>query len=124
MSPTFVPGPKERVEIDGSGGRTWCTDCSQHQPLEPAPGFEASHAKIEEQEGTDLWRTVIRLEVLSRGRLPDMELHELAEAVTTGDCSGSAHDATEQEVSAACMRRLLIAQGSDPEFLLDGDDDG
>jgi hypothetical protein len=63
---------------------------------------------------------VIAVEVLSREPLDGDEIGSLADlhhAVTDGDCSGELWPLiTNQHVTAGRMARLLIAQGSKPEF--------
>ena len=71
---------------------------------------------------SELTRTLFQLEVLSNGPLEAPSLRELAEACTTGPCSGCLKVAAEEVVDPRTMARLLINQGSDPEFLLDEGD--
>jgi hypothetical protein len=62
--------------------------------------------------------------VLSEGFNPPdySSLSEVAEDIDNGDASGEVtYDHT--EVSKDTMRELLIAQGSDPEFLIIEDED-
>lgn len=69
------------------------------------------------------WRTTYTVVVLSKDTpASNLGLEELAEAITTGDCSGVSDDDGGKELTRKEMVRALIAQGSDPEFLqLDAD---
>lgn len=71
------------------------------------------------------YRNVFSIEVLSNDPLPEgMDLESVAYEITDGSCSGMAtHALVNQEVSAERMAELLIAQGSDPEFLIDPDEE-
>jgi hypothetical protein len=65
------------------------------------------------------YRTVLKLEVLSQDPIAydEMELADIVEAVTTGDCSGGVERVVlNEEVDGPTMARLLQAQGSDPGF--------
>jgi len=70
---------------------------------------------------TGYYRNVIAVEVLSREPFDGDAIGSLAElhhAVTDGGCSGELWPLiTNQQVPAGRMARLLIAQGSEPEFL-------
>lgn len=75
------------------------------------------------------YRTVFQVEVLScglfdpgGGREDLNDLEAIAYAITEGDCSGEVREVSCDRVTREQMRALLIAQRSDPEFLL-GDDD-
>jgi hypothetical protein len=70
------------------------------------------------------WKTTVITTVLSEGFNPPdySSLSEVAEDIDNGDASGEVtYDHT--EVSKDTMRELLIAQGSDPEFLIIEDED-
>lgn len=63
------------------------------------------------------YRTVFKVEVLSRGQLPDgISLEGLDYAITEGDCSGNV-EVSEEQVDGTYMVALLTSQGSDPAFL-------
>lgn len=67
-----------------------------------------------------LYRQVFEVEVLSEGEpLNDVSLDDIAYEITDGHSSGVLKETIREQVSANKMRRLLKAQGSDPEFLLD-----
>ncbi len=74
-----------------------------------------------------LTRTVVTVEVLSDGPLPaEWGLADLSFMVIEGGMSGMVLKEEAEEVSRTRMAELLIAQSSDPEFLLgslDDDDD-
>ncbi len=62
------------------------------------------------------YQTMIFVQVLSEGPLrPDLALDEVHDAITTGDCSGKIVRIP-TEVDGPTMAKLLIEQGSDPEF--------
>jgi len=72
-------------------------------------------AKLSERK---FYRTVIQVEVLSEEPYEFNGLEQLAQDVTSGDCSGK--DTTiidNQSVTAPEMAKMLRAQGSDPGFL-------
>jgi len=73
---------------------------------------------------TKYWKTTVITTVLSEGENPpDYNcLSEVAADIDNGDASGEVtYD--HSEVSEDEMRTLLIAQGSDPEFLIASDED-
>jgi hypothetical protein len=67
----------------------------------------------------NFYRTVIHVEVLSEepyvfsGNLVDV-----ANDISSGDCSGVARTIHEEKCNGAKMAQLLLAQGSDPEFFM------
>lgn len=67
---------------------------------------------------TKYYRTVLTVEILSTESVSDMELSEIADAIMEGDCSGAFTETVMEEVSEEKMAELLIAQGSDPSFLI------
>lgn len=69
--------------------------------------------------------TEFRLEVLSTARdVADLDIGQLAYQITDGDCSGQMTLLTQpREVTETEMAELLVAQGSDPGFLIPGEDD-
>jgi hypothetical protein len=68
------------------------------------------------------YRRVIVLEVLSDRPTGDLDLPDLAYEIAEGDSSGAILADQTDQVDADAVRGLLIAQGSDPEFLLGEDD--
>lgn len=76
---------------------------------------------------TSYYRNVMTAEVLSDRPLDDAELHSLDilhALITDGDCSGrTERTEVNEQLTAARMAELLIAQGSDPEFLIQPDDE-
>lgn len=72
-----------------------------------------------------LFRQVFEIEVLSEEEpLETLDLKVIDYEITDGHSSGVVKEAVREEVTQEKMRELLIAQGSDPEFLLGGDEDG
>jgi hypothetical protein len=62
------------------------------------------------------YRTVIEVEVLSE-ELDDFNtLEDVHYAITQGHCSGEWDVKSQGEVTPKRMAKLLLAQGSDPEF--------
>lgn len=65
-----------------------------------------------------LFHTVIQVEVLSQGPVPDpIDLKDVAWEIDEGEWSGSVRQVRYREVDGSEMARLLMAQGSSPEFL-------
>lgn len=75
--------------------------------------------------GTNLFRTVYRIEVLSDIRPPSLPtLDQLDYDIAVGGSSGTVEEISRTQVSRPTMRRLLDEQGTDPDFLFgaaDGD---
>ncbi len=69
------------------------------------------------------YRTLILLEVLSSEPLAEMELADIAHAVTEGDCSGHILSTNSIEIDRPTAEYLLQEQGSDPQFLFGHLDD-
>jgi len=70
------------------------------------------------------YRTVFHVEVLSNEPLvaDELSMSDVDYLITDGHCSGIIKcDPENEEVTRDEMAALLTAQGSDPEFLLDGD---
>ncbi len=68
-----------------------------------------------------LRRTVLRVEVLydDSSYVPDLgSLAQVADFIVTGDGSGQVTIESDEELTRNEMKEALIAQGSDPEFLL------
>jgi len=70
-----------------------------------------------ELEGNQFYRTVITVEVLTNEPFFFENLADVHYAVTEGHASGTFFVESEETVTEETMRELLIAQGSDPEFL-------
>ncbi|DAC71759.1 MAG TPA: hypothetical protein DSN98_08700 [Thermoplasmata archaeon] len=72
------------------------------------------------------YRTIYTLEVLSERPIEDLvSLDDLHYMITWGDCSGMTHTEGSEEIDGATAAKLLIKQGSDPEFFMldeDGND--
>lgn len=69
------------------------------------------------------YRTVLTVEVLSTTPVADWDLSDIAREMVYGDVSGDWQVATVEEVTEERMSELLIAQGSDPSFLLGDEED-
>lgn len=64
-------------------------------------------------------RTVIHVEVLSEEPYTfSGNLVDVANDISTGECSGIARTIQEETCDGARMAQLLVAQGSDPEFFM------
>ena len=66
----------------------------------------------------DFYKTVFRIEVLSEEEPigEDVDLATINYLITDGHCSGIVTRDSPEKMSAPEMARLLLAQGSDPEF--------
>lgn len=63
------------------------------------------------------YRTVYTVEVLSETPITRLlDLNEINYMITYGDCSGSIQIQENGEIDSTIAAKLLIAQGSDPEF--------
>lgn len=80
----------------------------------------------------EFYKTTYEVVVLSEGPMDsDYDLGNVHYAIVRGDCSGRFMLKKSEPVSGEEMARLLVSQGSDPEFLgldelgndLDEDDD-
>jgi len=71
----------------------------------------------------EFYRTVVEVEILSRGPYDPDTLEEVSHDITKGDCSGSWAIKTSEEVPEEEMAELLVEQGSDPAFLFGMDED-
>jgi hypothetical protein len=69
-----------------------------------------------------LYRTTVKVEVLSRGPLVFEDLADLHDLITNGHFSVVCASSIE-EVSKERMRELLVCQRSDPDFFDPLDDD-
>lgn len=67
-------------------------------------------------------KTVISIEVLSEGPYKPTLLEDVHHDITDGQCSGVWSITGTSQLTREQMAEALIAQGSDPEFLL-GDDE-
>ena len=67
-----------------------------------------------------LYRIVYKIEVLADSPMhhESLSLKDIAYEITEGHASGVFLDTEVEEVSKERMSELLIAQGSDPSFLL------
>lgn len=63
-------------------------------------------------------KTVLRVEVLSDGEWDWETLADVAYSITEGDCSGEVETESVEFLSAGDTASALIAQGSEPSFLL------
>lgn len=63
-------------------------------------------------------KTTITVEVLSDGNWEWDDLADVAYAITEGECSGVIVDTDVKFMSAQEMGEALVAQGSDPDFLI------
>lgn len=68
-------------------------------------------------------RTVIEVEVLTKGDYAPDDLGDVARDITHGDASGKWEVKAQEEVTRDQMRELLKKQGSDPAFLLGDEED-
>lgn len=67
---------------------------------------------------TTFYRRTIEVELLTEEPLPDaMDLQQIGYEMTEGHASGVVRVTSDEEVTGPVMAKLLIAQGSDPEFL-------
>jgi hypothetical protein len=65
------------------------------------------------------YRTVIHVEVLSEDPYTfSGNLVDVANDISTGDCSGIARTILEETCDGARMAQFLLAHGSDPEFFM------
>ena len=73
-----------------------------------------------------LYRIVYKIEVLADSPLhhEPLSLKDIAYEITDGHCSGVFLDTEVEEVSRERMSELLVAQGSDPSFLLGEEEEG
>lgn len=68
------------------------------------------------------FKTTITYEVLSKGEPVQFEsMADLHAATYDGDCSGHFIETKIETLTEDEMRAALIAQGSDPEFLINND---
>lgn len=75
------------------------------------------------EDDNKLYRTIVQVEVLSRGPLEFEDLGHLHEMVTDGHFSGDYSVVSSEVVSKSAMRKLLEAQRSDPDFFDELDED-
>lgn len=68
-------------------------------------------------------RTVIEVEVLTKGEYEPDSLEQVARDIVYGDASGDWKVVKSEKVSRKRMAKLLEAQGSDASFLLGDDED-
>jgi len=75
------------------------------------------------EDDNRLYRTVVTVEVLSRGPLEFEDLAHLHTLITDEHYSGDYSVASSEVVSKEAMRKLLAAQRSDPDFFDELDED-
>ncbi len=71
------------------------------------------------------YRTVLQFEMLTEEPPRSVDLEDVHYEITEGHASGRLLQATEKVVDGPTMARLLVEQGSDPEFFCltpDGED--
>lgn len=64
-----------------------------------------------------LIRQVVQVEILREDEPLPEDLAVIGQDILDGDSSGRVQTISVEDVTGAAMARLLIAQGSDPEFL-------
>lgn len=71
------------------------------------------------------WRSVFTIEVLTSGDAPPVyeDLNAMADDIVFGSASGSRLEEKHEEVSKERMAELLTSQGSDPEFLIEPEEE-
>lgn len=69
------------------------------------------------------YRTVIEVEVLTNEPYVPGSLEEVQYDITEGHASGAWDITASEEVTKERMAALLEAQGSDPDFLIDPDEE-
>ncbi len=99
----------------------WCNKCQKHTKPEIKSGYYTLYnSEKETMKGKKFYRTVFQIEVLSEEKFDakgDMSLTDIDEAITNGDCSGVVKTIVDNEVKTGEeMAKLLMAQGSAPEF--------
>jgi len=62
------------------------------------------------------YRTTITVDVLSERPFDPINLAEVHDAITTGDCSGSWRVAETQDLTEQEMSQAALEQGTDPGF--------
>lgn len=78
---------------------------------------DAAPTQVQTVETPRFFKTVFRVEVLSEDfNVSDMGLHGIADAITTGSCSGIVECISVQGLSAQDAAAALITHGSDPVF--------
>lgn len=73
--------------------------------------------QLPSKEEKHFYRTIFKIEVLSDELVGELDLEQINYAITDGHCSGDITIESQLEISPKQMAELLIAQGSDPEFL-------
>lgn len=72
---------------------------------------------------TELYRRIIILEILADSDPSNATLEDVVYQIDEGDWSGSIISDNTITVEPALMRQLLIAQGTDPDYLVPEDDE-
>ena len=78
---------------------------------------------MEKQTDRKFYRVVFKTEVLIDEEslfndTPNWDLESIHYEITQGGCSGDTQIVESQEVSGPDMAKMLVKQGSDPEFFL------
>lgn len=74
--------------------------------------------EISKEATMKYYKTIVVVEVLSNEPLQNPSLYEIAREIRSGGWSGNYEIGASEEVSKEKMAELLIAQGSDPAFLI------
>lgn len=88
----------------------------------PKISYEWESLRNEAAHDDGYFRAVISYEVLSAGSPFSGGVANLAESIIDGDCSGKEISNEFSRVKPATMKKLLEAQGSDPDFLISEED--
>lgn len=78
---------------------------------------------MENEAERKFYKTVIKIEVLSEDPYEYTDLENLSYDINEGDCSGKVTIESSQELSKEQTKEELVKQGSDPNFLLNEDED-
>jgi hypothetical protein len=72
----------------------------------------------EKKEKPKFFKTVIQVTILSEDEPigADLDLHQICDEITYGDCSGISKVISTEKLCGKRAAKLLIEQGSDPEF--------
>jgi len=69
----------------------------------------------------ELYRTIIKIEILSEGPYDPDDISSVAYDIVEGDCSGSWEIESSETLTELEMAAALEKQGSDPSFILGED---
>ena len=67
---------------------------------------------------TKFYRTEFKVVLLSDRPMANLDIRQIAMEMTTGDASGELKCVSAEEVPRDKISEMLIAQGSDPSFLI------